>query len=95
MVYLYSTDKPLTITEAVFQYQLDEVRMSKDFVFRYDYSTNPQPEHQKSHLQINGTLKRPEIGAYQLPDITFPVNRPPVEAMLRLLIHDFKLVLND
>ena len=94
MDYKYSTNE-LIITESNFQYQWDEARMSDKYFFRYDFVREPgQPDHPTAHLQINGTL--PDHGSLKrkLPDIRFPVNRPSVESMLRLLITDFELVPN-
>lgn len=95
MTFDFGKGQPLSIRQSAFQYQLDQARMSKQFVFRYDYSAEPEPLHPAAHLQINGALATPEAAPDKLSNIRFPVNRPSVESMLRLLINDFGVVPND
>ena len=91
MSYSYNrAENDLTIVESNFQYQLDEARMSKKYLFRYDYTkTSGKQDHPAMHLQINGSLAEHESVEKKLPKIRFPVNRLGVESMLRFLVTDF------
>jgi hypothetical protein len=83
---------------SVYQYQRDdEPRMSKDWIFRYDYHRDPPPSDPKltpkpdAHLQFFVTPKSPGW----LPDgkctsdIHFPTDRVSLEAVIRLLVDSF------
>ena len=95
MNYQIGKDLPLTVTEANFQYQLDENTFSNRFIFRYDFERKPSaPNHPTAHLQIKGNL-REKVTEKDLEDIRFPVNRPSVESMLRLMLTDFDLTGNQ
>jgi hypothetical protein len=96
MQYKSGKGQPLTILYSCFQYQCDEDRHSKRFIFRYDYDVEPDDElHPVAHLQINGELREKNIIDKKLEDIRFPVVRPSVESLIILLIDGFGLKPND
>jgi len=96
MKYTCGKGTPLTINYSCFQYQCDEDRYSKRFIFRYDYNIAPEDElHPVAHLQINGELSERNIVNKELEDIRFPIVRPSVESLLLLLIDGFGLKPND
>ncbi len=86
---------PLTVTKSSFQYQIDDVSHSDQFVFRYDYNINHDNQHPIAHLQISGDLRQKNIIDKELEDIRFPVVRPSVESLVTLLIDGFGLKPND
>lgn len=84
--------KPPSVEKACVQYQLDEDYMSNLFIFRYDYDIDPPDKHPISHLQISGTFNYSE---HEMKKIQFPVNRPSLESIIRLLIEKFHVPSRD
>ncbi len=85
----------LIIGSSCFQYQVDDVHMSKKFVFRYDYDLElAKTGHPIAHLQLNGSLSE-KVTNSTLESIKFPVLQPTVESVLRLLINHFGVTPNN
>lgn len=86
-----TSDGPrLKVMDSGFQYQVDEI--GKQWIFRYDYVRNPPRPHPATHFHIRGNLTEtclpPNI---QLADVHFPAIRVSIEAVIRLLIEQFKI----
>ena len=83
-----ATEGPrVKVSTSSFQYQLDAT--GDQWVFRYDYLRTPPDPHPASHLQIRGSLTHvPEI---QMKDVHFPTHRVSLEAVIRLLIEEFRV----
>lgn len=85
----------LRVIESKFQYATGEGK--DDWVFRYDFLRSPKNRYPAAHLQINGDVlpgvpNRPER---HLPDIHFPVGRPTLEGVIRLLIDQLGVTSNE
>jgi hypothetical protein len=70
-----------------FQYQADED--GDDWVFRYDYKRDPANDHPPAHLHVRGTLHSDVLGPRLLERVHFPVARPTLEGVIRLLAGQF------
>jgi hypothetical protein len=81
----------LKVEEASYQYQED--REGRDWIFRYDYLRNPRDPYPASHLQVNGDLRVAGVlpAGTELEDVHFPVGRPAVEWVIRLLAEQFRV----
>ncbi len=92
---LYAEDTPqgrrVKVERSSFQYQLDEE--GDRWIFRYDYLRNPPDPTPAMHLQIRGSLlERDSLPAdVPLQRIHFPTHRIALEAVLRLLVDQFKV----
>lgn len=93
-LHLSPDDKKLSVTESTFQYQLDAEKTNR-WIFRYDYLRNPPNHYPPSHLQINETFLKPAPVDMHFPDIHFPVDRIPLEAVIRLLVEQFHIKCNE
>lgn len=95
-LYLDHTAQPnfLKVEETSYQYQLD--REGDRWIFRYDYLRNPQHSYPAAHLQIRGELAEGDtlVGA-PLRKIHFPSGRVSLEAVIRLLIEQFRVPCNQ
>jgi hypothetical protein len=96
-VYLEETDqgRRLKVRDASYQYQNDSG--GDEWVVRYDYLRFPKQPHPNSHLQINAALKHsaclPSHG--MLERIHFPTHRISLEAVIRMLAHQFQVPCNE
>ena len=95
-LYLDRASQPnfLKVEETGFQYQLDPE--GSRWIFRYDYLRNPPHAYPASHLQPNGQLGE----AHAFPDlplkkIHLPTGRVSIEAVIRLLVEQFKVPSNN
>lgn len=82
----------LKVRESSFQYQVDTE--GKQWVFRYDYLREPGSDpHPTAHLQIRGRADEPEVlpEKMSLDRVHFPTGRISLEAVIRLLIEQFRL----
>ena len=80
----------LKILNSGYQYQADT--NGKEWIFRYDYERNPVRPHPPTHLHLRGTLTENCLPAGKaLDDIHFPAARVSLEAVIRLLIDQFKV----
>lgn len=81
----------LRVIESKFQYAIGPDKA--DWVFRYDFLRSPKHRYPPAHLQINGTfaaaMDRP------LPHLHFPVGRPTIEAVARLLVEQCEVPCNE
>lgn len=91
---LFLESGKLKVDKSSYQYQLDPEKTSR-WIFRYDYARVPLDVYPPSHLQINGLLREQASVLLGLPDIHFPVNRISLEAVIRILIEQFKIKCND
>lgn len=89
-----SKDEKLSVTESTFQYQLEPEKTSR-WIFRYDYLRKPPHHYPASHLQVNGKILESSAIPLICPDIHFPVNRISLEAVIRLLVEQFKVKCNE
>ncbi|MGH7771205.1 MAG: hypothetical protein ACREQA_03110 [Candidatus Binatia bacterium] len=95
-LYLDRTTEPnfLKVEETSYQYQLDPE--GDRWIFRYDYLRNPPHAYPASHLQINGQLAEAEaFGDLPLKKVYFPTGRVSLEAVIRLLVEQFKVPCNQ
>jgi hypothetical protein len=84
----------LRVLQARFQYQLEEDPDS--WVFRYDYFRATSRAEPPAHLQLRGSFP-PELGnlgGKRLQDYRFPVGRPTLEGVIRLLVSSFGVPCN-
>lgn len=98
MVILFFEDTPqgqrAKVKASSFQYQLD--RAGDRWVFRYDYLRQPPAPHPAMHLQIRGTLTEQCLpGDVLLERVHFPTQRISLEAVIRLLIEQFRVPTNQ
>jgi hypothetical protein len=95
-LYLDHTAQPnfLKVEETSYQYQMD--RDGAQWIFRYDYLRNPPHAIPAAHLQIRGSLAEAEsLGGALLERMHFPTGRVSVEAVIRLLVEQFKVPCNQ
>lgn len=81
----------LKVAKSVYQYQADEA--GDRWIVRYEYLRHPADPHPAMHLHVRGTLT--EAGALPedtpLERIHFPTDRVSIEAVIRLLVDQFKV----
>lgn len=78
----------LKIFQSKFSYRLDEGGYTE--VFRFDHTRLMKNEYPSSHLHVNGKWTfEPPSHFKDLPKIHFPVVRPTIEGVIRILINDF------
>src|SRR5712691_3711711 len=81
----------LKVRKSSFQYQGGEGGQQE--VFRFDYLREPgdAPDHPTAHLNVHGTLDVADVlpAGRTLARVHFPTNRISLEAVIRLLTHDF------
>lgn len=93
-VSLFFEEERLRVKKSSYQYQLDPERTPR-WIFRYDYARAPVLAYPPSHLQVNGILQESSLISLACPDIHFPVNRISLEAVIRLLVEQFKIKCNE
>lgn len=81
----------LSILESSYQYQPNRHK-DQHWEFRYDYLKFPNPlnPYPPSHLQINGKSQK----ASDLHKVHFPVPRPSIEGVIRLLVEGYDVPCN-
>lgn len=79
------------VTTSNFQYQMDEE--GDRWIFRYDYVRTPPDPHPSAHLHVRGTLLEQclDTPKQSLEDIHFPTERVSLEAVIRVLIEQFRV----
>jgi hypothetical protein len=76
-----------------FQYQMD--KLGDRWICRYDYIREAPDQHPSTHLHVRGSLTEDCLsGDSPLERIHFPTNRVSIEAVIRLLIEQFKVPAN-
>jgi hypothetical protein len=85
----------LRVMQARFQYQVDEDPDS--WAFRYDYFRATSRTEPPAHLQLRGVFppELGELGGKRLQDYRFPVGRPTLEGVIRLLVGSFGVPCNE
>lgn len=81
----------LKVRDSSYQYQLDQ--LGTDWVFRYDYERTPIGHHPAAHMHVRGSLSASDALAegHPLERVHFPTQRASFEAILRLLIEQFRI----
>jgi len=95
-LYLDQASQPnfLKVEETSYQYQLDQD--GDRWIFRYDYLRNPPHAYPASHFQVNGQLAEAEaLQGLPLKKVHFPTGRVSLEAVIRLLVEQFKVPCNQ
>ena len=93
-LFLEHTDKGprVKVKSSSFQYQMEKEGETDSWVFRYDYLREPPDPHPYAHVHVKGTLTAACLGPNQkLEDIHFPTERTSIEAIIRLLIEQFRV----
>lgn len=87
-LYLDPESNRLKVKQSSFQYELPG--NNDEWLFRYDYlrelGSSPYPT---SHLNVNGHFPEFAGDSISLPKIHFPVMRPTLEGVIRLLADGF------
>lgn len=85
----------LKVLGSVFQYLWEDDDRAE--VFRYDYGRAQRDAHPSAHLNVHGELDaRDALPAGQpLKAVHFPTGRTSLEAVIRLLIEEFKIEANE
>lgn len=81
----------LKVAQSSYQYQVGD--SGNDWICRYDYLRQPGKDpHPLAHLQIHGSLTHdPGPAGVPLHHIHFPTGRTSLEAVIRLLVDQFKV----
>jgi len=81
----------LKVSDSSYQYQADEA--GEQEIFRYDYLRQPHRNEPASHINIYGNLAVPGVLLADRPlyRVHFPAGRVPLEAVIRLLVDDFRV----
>jgi hypothetical protein len=87
-VFIDSKDKYLKVDSSRMVYQSDDA--GRDQFFRFEMDRKPKTHYPFAHLHVNGnwkagTAQRPK----DLEKIHFPIARPTIENLIRVLVYDF------
>jgi hypothetical protein len=84
----------LKVDDSAYQYQIDQA--GERWIFRYDYERRPPTPHPATHFHIRGNLSESCLPpGVSLEKIHFPAIRISLEAVIRLLIEQFKVPMNE
>jgi hypothetical protein len=79
----------LKVEKSSYQYQVDQDGQRE--VFRYDYLRQRGEEYPSCHLNVHGELQEDVLpSGTTLARVHFPTDRVSLEAVIRLLVRDFK-----
>lgn len=81
----------LKVRKSSYQYQGDQDGQQE--IFRYDYLRQPGDDEPSCHLNIHASLDLPGVlpVTHPLKKVHFPTDRVSLEAVLRLLMRDFRV----
>lgn len=90
------SDPFLRVRKQMISYEADQDRQA-DWIFRYDYVRNAEVHYPPSHLQLHGKLHAKDVlpVGKKLERIHFPTERISIESIIRLLINDFNVEVNE
>lgn len=80
----------LKVGKSSYQYQLRPE--DESWVFRYDFLRHRESgRHPQGHLQVHGQFTEPEAAPRPMGRLHFPVIRPSIEGVIRVLAEDFEV----